>query len=71
MDFGKMTNILTQGKQLKRAIWPNDGTHIALKDEKLVIWKSDDKLYHPLIVSLGDLTGTDWEVFRSVEVPSA
>ncbi len=53
---------LLQGKKVRRQEWPDDGTYLAIRDEKVMIFTPDDKTFHPLILSTGDLIGTDWVV---------
>jgi hypothetical protein len=62
MNFEEIISWLVDGKKLRREIWPDDGTHICMVNEKLSIYKPEDKLYHPLTVSAGDLSGNDWVV---------
>ena len=61
-DFTGILNFLLDGKKVRRQEWPDDGTHLAIRDEKVMIFKPDSKTFHPLILSTGDLTGIDWVV---------
>lgn len=60
MLFEEIVNRLIEGNKYRRIAWPEDKIHIKLVDEKLSIYKTDDMLYHPLTVSVGDLSGDDW-----------
>lgn len=62
MLFEEIVTGLIEGNKFRRTAWPEDETHIKIVNEKLSIFKSDDKLYHPLTVSIGDLSGDDWVV---------
>ncbi len=60
MRFKDIFQVLLEGRQLRRQAWPDDGAHIAIVDEKVMIWRPDDKSYHPLILSVGDIKNNDW-----------
>ena len=62
MEFAKALDELVDGKKVRRESWPNDGTHLCIADEKLLIRKAEDNLLHPLTVSLGDILGDDWVI---------
>ncbi len=61
-SFAEIIDNLLDGKKVRRQEWINDKTHLAMKDEKLMIFDPQDNLYHPLTVSRGDFLGTDWIV---------
>ena len=60
--FAEIIDCLLDGDKVRRQEWENDGTYLFIQDEKLMIFKPDDKRLHPLIVSTGDLLGLDWIV---------
>uniref|UniRef100_A0A6M3IMV9 Thoeris anti-defense 2-like domain-containing protein n=1 Tax=viral metagenome TaxID=1070528 RepID=A0A6M3IMV9_9ZZZZ len=62
MTFAEAIESLIIGRRLKRLEWPDDGTYIVMANERLSIFKPEDKMVHPLIVSLGDMMGEDWVV---------
>jgi hypothetical protein len=45
----------------------DEGVYVTIKDEKLMIFRTDDKVLHPLTVSVGDITGTDWVIVGKQE----
>ncbi len=66
MDFGVCLQTLVLDKKCKRLEW-NDGTYIKIHDERLMIYKPEDKRLHPLTVSIGDIVATDWIVVGKQE----
>jgi len=62
MDFPDCTESLLEGKKLRRLEWPDDGTYVVMSQEKLVIFTPKDQSLHPLVISTGDMSGTDWVV---------
>ena len=62
MTFAEAVESLIIGHRLKRLEWPDDGTYVMIANERLSIFKPEDKIVHPLIVSLGDMMGEDWVV---------
>jgi len=68
--FGQIVDDLIAGCKMKRLEWPDDGTYIVISDEKLKLYKLEDKLLHNLVVSLGDLCGEDWVEFIHVNEKS-
>ena len=62
MRFKHVIDSLIEGKQIRRKSWPEDGSHVTVVDEKLMVWRAEDKGYHPLIVHISDLRGEDWGV---------
>ena len=60
--FAEIIDDLLDGKKVKRQEWIDDGTYLVIENEKLMIFRPDDQKFHPLIVTTGDLLGTDWIV---------
>lgn len=56
---GCISNLL-QGKSMRRMEWEDPEVFVVVKDEKVMIYKPETKKLHPLIISTGDLTATDW-----------
>ena len=61
MNFSQAVNILVDGKKITRLEWNDESTYIVLKDERLKIVKPSGKV-HDLIISAGDMYGTDWVI---------
>jgi len=64
MDFPDAIREITNGKLLTRKEWNNPNICILLKDNKLKIILAD-RTFHDLIVSDGDMLGTDWVIVES------
>ena len=62
MDFPSCIDELAKGKKCRRQEWKDERIYITMDNEKLVIYKPGTKKFHPLIVSLGDMSGMDWMV---------
>jgi len=60
MHFDAAMKMVVEGKKVKRLEWPKDGTYLAMKDAQVCIFKPEDKQMHPLILTDGDILGTDW-----------
>ncbi len=67
MTFGSCLQKLMLGERCRRVAWEDEGVYITIKDEKLMIFRTDDKVLHPLMVSVGDITGTDWVIVGKQE----
>jgi len=62
MTFSQALMRLMGGSKVRRLEWEDQAIYLVMKDERLMIFKTDDKQLHPLIVSSGDISGTDWVV---------
>ena len=62
--FRHCVEFLLSGRRMRRQEWPDDGTYVTMRDEKLMIFKPETKTFHPLILSTGDMSGEDWIVAR-------
>jgi len=60
MTFGEALQELTTGGKCRRLEWGDPGTYITIFNGQLMIYSTDDKKLHPLVVSLGDIQGMDW-----------
>ena len=60
MTFNQAMKVLLYGGSVQRSSWPDPKVVVKFVDEKLKIYGILDNLWHPLIVSIGDVTGTDW-----------
>ena len=57
MTFASCLEKLLLGERCKGVAWEDEGVYITIKDEKVMIFRTDDKQLHPLTVSVGDITG--------------
>ena len=62
MDFGEAMQEVLKGRHVRRLEWEDRNARLALINEQLMIFEPEDKMFHPLIISSGDLAGTDWVV---------
>lgn len=62
MVFASAMREALNGKRVRRLTWENKGVYLAMESEQLMIFKTEDRMFHPLIVSAGDITATDWIV---------
>ncbi len=60
MTFGESLKEVVAGKKVRREEWDDDGTYLAMAENKLMIFKPEDEKLHPLIVSTEDIKGDDW-----------
>jgi len=60
--FRHCVEFLLGGRKMRRQEWPDDGTYVVMRDEKLMIYKPETKSFHSLILSTGDMSGEDWVV---------
>ena len=67
MTFASCLQKLMLGERCRRVVWEDEGVYVTIKDEKLMIFRTDDKVLHPLIVSVGDITGMDWVIVGKQE----
>lgn len=61
MNFSSAIREITEGKKLTKIEWDNKDIYIFLKDDQLKIKLGDGRIVS-LIVSTGDMVGTDWIV---------
>ena len=61
MDFPTAVAMVIEGKKITKLEWDDPGVVGALHEGRLMILL-DDGLWHPWIVSDGDLLGRDWVV---------
>lgn len=67
MTFGACIEKLMLGERCRRMSWEDEGVYIVIQDEKLMIYLTSDKRLHPLTISTGDITGTDWVIVGKQE----
>ncbi len=60
MKFGEGLEKVVSGNKIRREEWEDDGTYLAIAENKLMIFKPEDEKLHPLIVSAEDIKGDDW-----------
>ena len=68
MGFGSAMAEVLKDKRVRRQEWEDKDVYLCLVQEQLMIYKTEDKLYHPLIITAGDIAGTDWEVIKEKTV---
>ena len=64
MDIGNAFRHLLDGKEVRRLDWEDEKVRLKIINEKLMIFDLEDELWHPLIVSSGDIAGTDWVIVK-------
>lgn len=57
MTFMVCLEKLLLGERCRGVEWEDEGVYVTIKDEKLMIFRTDDKQLHPLTVSVGDIRG--------------
>ena len=62
MNFAEALDHLLANEKIRRKEWTDDGIYLVMADDKIMIFKPEDDMLHPLIVSRGDLLATDWSV---------
>ncbi len=62
LDFFEALREVSLNKCITKLEWNEPNCYLKLVDGRLVIYKPDTKLFHPLIVSDGDMAGEDWIV---------
>lgn len=67
MDFGAAMKEVLKGKHVRRLEWRDKNVRLAFVDEKLMIYETEDGMFHPLVVSSGDIAGVDWVVTEKME----
>lgn len=67
MTFGDAMTCVLNGQDVRRLEWPDTTVVLTMREERLSIRKADGTV-SDLIVSAGDIAGTDWIVvdLRSV-----
>jgi len=68
MNFGDAMNEVLKGRHVRRLEWEERNARFAIMDNQLMVYKEEDKKFHPLIVSTGDIAGEDWVVTEEKEV---
>jgi hypothetical protein len=58
--FSCLDRMADEGGCYQRLEWPDKGAYITIQNEYLMVYRTDDKKLHPLIVSTGDIRGMDW-----------
>jgi len=53
---------IAKGHIMRRQSWSDDETVIALNKDILSIYIPSTKVWHPLLISLGDMQGEDWVI---------
>ena len=53
MEFADIIENLLEEEKFQRQEWPQGGTYICIRDEKLMVFTPEGKTLHPLIISMG------------------
>jgi len=61
-DFKGAVESLLNGAKMRRIAWGEDGSYVVVQDNELRLFNAKNNSFHSLIVSVGDMTGTDWIV---------
>jgi hypothetical protein len=61
MPFSAAIALVAAGRRITKLEWDNPSMYLALVDERLVVKKADGT-FAPVLLSSGDLLGTDWVV---------
>ena len=64
MDFGAAMTAVLNGNKVRSEGWEDENIYLVLQNEKLMIFKTEDKMLHPLIVTSGDMAGQDWVIIE-------
>ena len=64
MDFGSAMFEVLKGNKVRRQEWEDEGVYLVLQNEQLMIFKTEDKMLHPLVVTSGDIAGQDWAIIE-------
>lgn len=64
LDFFDALRQVYLGKCITKLEWNEPDCYFKLVDGRLMIYKPDTKMFHPLIVTDGDMAGEDWIVIE-------
>ena len=64
LTFYEALNEMLNGKIVTKADWRDKGWYGQEADELLKIYNPNDSLFHPWIISRGDIMGKDWFVIN-------
>lgn len=67
LTFGECLDQLLLGRKGRRLEWEDKEVYIIIQNEQLMIFRTDDKKLHPLIVSTGDIEGMDWVLIEVIK----
>jgi hypothetical protein len=62
MGFPAAIILVIAGAKVTRLSWENRQACVAINDAFLCIYKPEDNLFHPFLVSELDMQATDWLV---------
>lgn len=65
LSFAEAIQELTSGGRVTKAEWGTNDIYLQVVDDKLMIFKTEDNKFHPLIVQHADMAGTDWIVLAN------
>ena len=61
-SFASALKEAVNGKKVRRLEWQDKGIYLTFRNDQLMIFLTEDKMLHPLLVSLSDVIGEDWVV---------
>ena len=64
MNFATALEQMVDGKRVRRLEWEDEGVYLVFDKEMLAIFKTEDRVLHPLLVSTGDVVAEDWVIVR-------
>ena len=62
MNFFEAMKLALENKSVRRLNWTDPAIVVRIVNERLMIYLPEDKLFHPLTVTSGDMFGKDWVV---------
>ena len=64
MNFGDALLSAADNNKIRRLEWEDKDVYLTFHEEQLMIFLTEDKKLHPLIVSTGDALGEDWVIVK-------
>ena len=64
MSFNKALDKLMNGRMVRRMEWEDPDIHLALINDVVMIYQTEDKKYYSLALSSGDILGNDWVLYE-------
>ena len=62
MNFFEAMKLALENKSVRRLNWTDPAIVVRIVNERLMIYLPEDKLFHPLTVTSGDMLGKDWVI---------
>jgi len=64
LSFGDALLSAADNNKIRRLEWEDKDVYLTFHEEQLMIFLTEDKKLHPLIVSTGDALGEDWVIVK-------